>query len=89
MTEENVLQIMQEAIVVTAELSGPVLLVGLVIGLIVGMIQAATTIQEMTLTFIPKLIGIGIVLMIAGRWMLNLWVDFTERLYLSIPALVN
>lgn len=89
MTENTVLQIAQQAMVVTAQLAAPVLLTGLVIGLVVSMIQAATSIQEMTLTFIPKMIGVGLAVALAGQWMLRLWVDFTERLYNSIPNLVG
>ncbi len=89
MNEETVLEIARQAMLVTAQLSGPILLTGLAIGLVVSVIQAATSIQEMTLTFIPKMIGVGLAIAIAGRWMLRLWVDYTERLYMSIPNLIG
>lgn len=89
MTPDEVMIIGQEALKVTALLAAPMLLTALGVGLLVGMIQAATQIQEMTLSFIPKLIAAGIALVIAGHWMLGLLVTFTERLIESIPALIG
>jgi flagellar biosynthetic protein FliQ len=74
---------------VTALLAAPLLLSALTIGLLVGMFQAATQIQEMTLSFIPKLIVMALALMASGSWMINLVVNFTERLFESIPALIG
>jgi flagellar biosynthetic protein FliQ len=70
-------------------LAAPMLLVALVTGLIVGAFQAATQINEMTLSFIPKLIAISVALMIAGPWMLKLLVGYTRELFESIPSLIN
>ena len=70
-------------------LSAPMLLVALVTGLIVGAFQAATQINEMTLSFIPKLIAISVALMVAGPWMLKLLVGYTRELFESIPSLIN
>ena len=89
MTPEMVLDIGREALWVTALLSAPLLLSALAIGLLVGMIQAATQIQEMTLTFIPKLIILGVALLVAGSWMLGLLTDFTATLIQSIPELIG
>ncbi|MEM9058281.1 MAG: flagellar biosynthesis protein FliQ [Pseudomonadota bacterium] len=89
MTPETVMTIAQQAISVTVMLAAPLLLSALAIGLLVGMIQAATQINEMTLSFIPKLIVLGIALLIAGPWMLQSIVTFTQRLYQSIPSLVG
>ena len=87
MTPETVLDIGQEALWVTAMLAAPLLLSALIVGLLVGMVQAATQIQEMTLTFIPKLIVLALALMTAGSWMLGLITDFSIRLIESIPGL--
>lgn len=89
MTPEDVVMIGQEALKVTALLAAPLLLTALGVGLFIGMIQAATQIQEMTLSFIPKLIVAGLALALGGHWMLGLLVDFTQRLIESIPSLVG
>ena len=89
MTPESIILIGQEAMKVTALLAAPLLLSALAIGLLVGMFQAATQIQEMTLSFIPKLIVMALALMVSGTWMIHLVVNFTERLFESIPALIG
>ena len=89
MTPEMALDVGREAIWVAALLSAPLLLSALAVGLMVGMIQAATQIQEMTLTFIPKLIVLAIALLFAGSWMLGLITDFTINLFHSIPELIG
>ncbi len=89
MTPEMVLDVGREALWVAALLSAPMLLSALAVGLLVGMVQAATQIQEMTLTFIPKLIVLALALMIAGSWMLGLMTDFTTNLIESIPELIG
>jgi len=88
MTPEMVLDIGRDALWVIALLSAPMLLSALAVGLFVGMIQAATQIQEMTLTFIPKLIVLALALLIAGPWMLAVLTDFTISLIQSIPELI-
>lgn len=77
------------ALEITLMLAAPMLLVALVTGLIVGAFQAATQINEMTLSFIPKLIAISMALMIAGPWMLKVLVGYTRELFESIPSLIN
>jgi len=89
MTPEMVLDIGRDALWVIALLSAPMLLSALAIGLFVGMIQAATQIQEMTLTFIPKLIVLALALVIAGPWMLAVLTDFSTDLIQSIPELIS
>ena len=89
MTPETVLDIGRNALWVTALLAAPLLLSALVIGLLVGMLQAATQIQEMTLTFIPKLAVLVIALIVAGSWMLGLLTDFSVELIQSIPDLIG
>jgi len=89
MTPESVILIGQEAIKVTALVATPILGSALAVGLLVGMFQAATQIQEATLSFIPKLAIMAVTLMTGGAWMLNLIVNFTRRLYNNIPALIS
>jgi flagellar biosynthetic protein FliQ len=79
----------QRALEMTLLLAAPLLLVALVTGLIVGAFQAATQINEMTLSFIPKLLATATTLVIAGPWMLKLLVGYTRELFQSIPMLIN
>ncbi|MDP1871774.1 MAG: flagellar biosynthesis protein FliQ [Gallionella sp.] len=89
MTPESVMTLGQQAIELTLLLSAPLLLSALAIGLVVSIFQAATQINEQTLSFIPKLVGIFIVLVIAGPWMVTMMVDFIRRLYGNIPWMVG
>jgi flagellar biosynthetic protein FliQ len=89
MTPETVMTIAQRALEMTVLLAAPLLLVALLIGLLVGIFQAATQIHEMTLSFIPKLIGMAAALVIAGPWMLKQLVSYTRLLIESIPSLIG
>jgi flagellar biosynthesis protein FliQ len=89
MTPETVLTVGNHALEVTLMLAAPLLLVALVVGLLVGVFQAATQINEMTLSFIPKLIAMAATIAIAGPWMLKLMVGYTRELFESIPGLVG
>jgi flagellar biosynthesis protein FliQ len=89
MTPETVMTIAQRALEMTVLLAAPLLLVALMIGLLVGVFQAATQIHEMTLSFIPKLIGMAAALVIAGPWMLKQLVSYTRLLIESIPSLIG
>ncbi len=89
MTPEAVMTLGQHALELTLMLSAPLLLVALVTGLVVGAFQAATQINEMTLSFIPKLIAMAATLVIAGPWMLKLLVSYTRELIESIPMLIS
>jgi len=89
MTEAYVLTLGQNAIVMSLILAGPILLVSLLIGSLVSLVQAATQINESTLIFIPKLIGIILVLVILGSWMLQQAITFTHTLFTSLPNLVH
>ncbi len=89
MTPEVVMSIGQRALEMAVLLSAPMLLAALVIGLLVGVFQAATQINEMTLSFIPKLLGMAAALMIAGPWMLKELVGYTRLLIQSIPSLIG
>jgi flagellar biosynthesis protein FliQ len=89
MTPETVMTIGQRALELTMLLAAPLLLVALVVGLLVGIFQAATQINEMTLSFIPKLVGMAAALMVAGPWMLRELISYTRALIESIPSLVG
>ena len=89
MTPESVMTIGQQALELTLMVSAPMLLTALIIGLIVSIFQAATQINEMTLSFIPKLVGMFAVLIISGPWMLGILLDYMTRLYSSIPYLAG
>ncbi len=79
----------RQALELTLLVSAPLLLTALVIGLFVSIFQAATQINEMTLSFIPKLLGMFVVLIIAGPWMIEMLLDYMRRLFTSIPWLVG
>jgi flagellar biosynthetic protein FliQ len=89
MTPETVLDIGVQTMTVTALLAAPLLLSALVVGLLVGMFQAATQINEMTLTFVPKLMVVALVVLIAGPALLNTLLGFTIRLIEGIPELIG
>jgi flagellar biosynthetic protein FliQ len=89
MTSQTVLTIAQEALQVTVLVSAPLLLTALIVGLLVSVFQAATQINEMTLSFIPKLLSIFAALIVAGPWILTMLVDYMQRLYSSIPQTVG
>ena len=89
MSPQSVVTIGQQALTVMLLLAAPMLLTSLVVGLIVSVLQAATQINEMTLSFIPKLIATLVVLIVAGPWMLTFFVDYTRTLLQSLPAYVR
>lgn len=89
MTPESVITIGQQALELTLMVAAPLLLAALVTGLLVSIFQAATQINEMTLSFIPKLLVMFVVLVLAGPWMLVQLVDYTRLLFSGIPSLVG
>ncbi|MEY4761020.1 MAG: hypothetical protein RLZZ200_876 [Pseudomonadota bacterium] len=89
MTPEIVMNIGTRALEMTLLLSAPLLLVALSVGLLIGVFQAATQINEMTLSFIPKLLGMAATVVIAGPWMLKTIIEYTRALFLSIPQLIR
>jgi flagellar biosynthetic protein FliQ len=89
MGPETVLDIGRQALWLAVLLAGPMLGAALAVGLFIGVIQAATQIQEMTLSFIPKLLALVVVLFVVGPWMLRIIVTFSERLFTDIPGLVG
>lgn len=88
MTPDTVISIVSQALEVAMLTAGPLLLASLVTGLLISIFQAATQINEMTLTFIPKLVVMFLVLVVLGPWMLSTIVDYVVRLYGSIPVLI-
>ncbi len=89
MTPETITTIGQQALWVTILIAGPLLGSALAIGLLVGMFQAATQINEMTLSFIPKLLVLVMSLVLAGPWMLSVIINYTRQLMEQIPALIS
>jgi flagellar biosynthetic protein FliQ len=89
MTPDTIMTIGSRALEMALALAAPLLLAALITGVVIGAFQAATSINEMTLSFIPKLIAISLTLAIAGPWMLKTLVGYTRELILSIPGLIN
>jgi len=89
MTPESVMTMGRAAMEVTLMVAAPLLLVALIIGLIISIFQAATQINEATLSFIPKLVGIFIALVLAGPWMLATMLDYMRGVFTSIPSLIG
>ena len=89
MTPETVTTIGQQALWATMLIAAPLLLSALAVGLVVGMFQAATQINEMTMSFIPKLLILVVALIVAGPWMLSVIVNFTNELIRQIPSLIG
>jgi flagellar biosynthetic protein FliQ len=89
MTDGSVIDIAVQSILLATKLAAPILGVALAIGLLIGLLQSATQLQEQTLTFVPKLAGVALVLIIAGHWMLAQWIGFTHNLFAMIPHLLQ
>jgi len=89
MTPEAVMTLAQQAMQITLMISAPLLLSALVVGLAVSIFQAATQINEMTLSFIPKLLAMFLVLMLSGAWMIGTMVDYVQRLFGNIPWMIG
>ncbi len=89
MNPQMVVSIGREALILMLMISGPMLLFGLVVGVSIALFQAVTQIQEMTLTFVPKILAVALALLIFLPWMINMVTDFTRHLYEMIPTLVG
>ena len=89
MNQDVVINLVMNAVTLAFKVAMPILLSGLVVGLLVSIFQAVTQIQEQTLSFIPKIAGLAVVLVVAGPWMLDQLLNYTEQLYASIPKLVG
>jgi flagellar biosynthetic protein FliQ len=89
MTDTTVINIALQTMMVALKLSAPILVTSLVIGFTISLFQSMTQIQEFTLAFVPKLVGVGIALLVSGGWMLQTLVDFTRDLFAMIPTLLG
>ncbi|HZC53517.1 MAG TPA: flagellar biosynthesis protein FliQ [Mycobacterium sp.] len=89
MTDSAVVHLAFQVMKIAFELAAPVLITALAVGFLVSMFQSATQIQEFTLSFVPKVVAIGIVLLFSGRWMLHSMVTFTHQLFDQLPSLLK
>ena len=89
MTPESVMTMGQKAMEITLTVSAPLLLVALAMGLLISIFQAATQINEMTLSFIPKLVALFATLVVAGPWLLSVMTDYMRQVFEGIPAMVG
>ena len=89
MTPTAVIELGRQAVEVTLLVSAPLFIAALVTGLVISIFQAATQINEMTLSFVPKLVAIFVTLVLAGPWMITLLTDFMRRLFESIPSMIG
>ena len=89
MTDSDVIDIALQTMLVALKLSAPVLVPALAIGFVISVIQSMTQIQEFTLSFVPKLVGVGVALLVSGNWMLHTMIDFTNDLFESLPGLLS
>ena len=89
MTDNQIVHIGLQAMTVAAKLGAPVLLTALLIGFAVSLFQSVTQIQEATLSFVPKVVGVSIALLFSGNWMVHEMVSYTNNLFQQIPSLIN
>ncbi|HWD70309.1 MAG TPA: flagellar biosynthesis protein FliQ [Solirubrobacteraceae bacterium] len=89
MNQDTVVNLATQAMTLAFEIAGPILLVGLVIGLAVSLFQAVTQIQEQSLSFIPKIVGLAVLIVVLGPWMMDRLINYAVNLYVSIPSLVG
>jgi len=89
MSDTQVIQIALQSITTASKLCAPILIVSLAIGLGISLLQSVTQIQEVTLTFVPKLLGVAVVIVVAGNWMLGELTSFTRRLFEMLPQLLG
>ena len=89
MTDTTIIEIATQAMIVALKLSAPILLTSLCVGFVISLFQSMTQIQEFTLAFVPKLVAVGVALLISGNWMLHTLMNYTETLWSSIPDLLS
>ena len=89
MNQDTVINLGTQAMTLAFEVAGPILLLGLIIGLTVSLFQAVTQLQEQALSYIPKIVGLAVLLLILGPWMLDKLVNYAVNLYTSIPTLIR
>lgn len=88
MTDTDVMSIGLQSMIVAAKLCAPVLLTAMAVGFAISLFQSVTMIQEVTLSFVPKLIAVGVALLVSGNWMLSTMITFTQQLFDQIPQLL-
>lgn len=89
MNDQQVMHIALQVMIVSAKLAAPALVTSLVVGFAVSLFQSATQIQEFTLSFVPKAVGVGIALLVCGHWMMTTLVSFTQQLFAQLPSLLG
>jgi flagellar biosynthetic protein FliQ len=89
MGQDTVISLATQAMTLAVKIAGPILLAGLIIGLLVSIFQAVTSIQEQSLSFIPKIVGVAALIVLLGPWMLDQLVTYTQNLFLSIPSMLG
>ena len=89
LTDTSITEMALGAMLLTAKLGAPILLTAMAIGVFVGMIQSATQLQEATIAFVPKLFGVGLVILLCGNWMLNSAISYTHSLFDALPGLLR
>ncbi len=89
MSDADVTQIAAQTMIVAAKVAAPILLTALLVGFMISLFQAATQIQEQTLSFVPKMISVGIAIIVSGQWMLHTMVTFTQQLFEKVPSLLG
>ncbi len=89
MSDTDIVHIALQTMLIAAKLSAPILLTSLAIGLGISLFQSVTQIQEVTLTFVPKIVGVGVVILVCGNWMLSSMVEFTTALFAQLPQLLG
>ena len=89
MTDTTIIELATRTMMVALKLSAPILVTSLVIGFAVSLFQSMTQIQEFTLSFVPKLIGVGVALLVCGNWMLHILMAFTIDLFEGLPAMLG
>ena len=89
MDQDTVVSLATQAMMLSLKIAGPILLLGLIIGLLLSIFQAVTSIQEQSLSFIPKIVGVAVLIVVLGPWMLDQLVGYAQNLYMSIPSLIG
>jgi flagellar biosynthetic protein FliQ len=89
MNQDTVINLATQAMMLSLKIAGPILLLGLIVGLLVSIFQAVTSIQEQSLSFIPKIVGVAVLIVVLGPWMLGQLVNYAQNLYLAIPSLIG
>lgn len=89
MDTNALLDIAMQGLIIAAKLSAPVLITALVVGFAVSLLQSITQIQEVTLSFVPKAVAVGLALLVAGHWMISEMVSFTHQMFDKIPTLLG